>query len=149
MVAMIQINFSKHFTLEEVTRSDKANELEIDNTLPSIYYMNAINVATMLLEPIRLHFGKPFSPLSWYRCESLNKAVGGSTKSDHMTASAVDIRVPKVSLIALAEYIKESLVFDQLILEPTWVHVSYKKDNNRMQVLTKYAGGYYSGLVEA
>ena len=150
---MVKINFSKHFTLDEVTESNTARELELDNTLPSIYYMNAINVANMILEPIRKHFGKPFSPLSWYRGESLNKAVGGSKNSDHMTASAVDLRIPGVPLMELAEYIKKELDFDQIILEllgsPGWVHVSYRKDGNRRQVLTKVPSGYVSGLKDS
>lgn len=147
---MGRTNLTPHFTIEEAEYSAKAAELGLDNTLPSIYYGNATNLAMFVLEPIRLHFGKPFSPTSWYRSARLNEAVGGSEKSDHMIAAAADIKVRGVSLIALAEYIRDNLFYDQVILEPQgdggWVHVSYKKDNNRMQVLTKTPDDYIEGL---
>jgi hypothetical protein len=137
---------SNHFTYSNVIASQKAIELNIDNTLPSIYYGNVINLAKFILEPIREHFGRPFSPLSWYRCPALNEAVGGSKTSDHMIGAAADIRLDKVSLMALAEYIRDNLQFDQLIVEPTWIHVSHKKGNNRMEVLHKIESGYDIGL---
>jgi zinc D-Ala-D-Ala carboxypeptidase len=137
-----------HFTFEEACHSDKAIQYGIDNTMPSIYTGNAINLARYVLEFIRQHFDQPFSPQSWYRCERLNTLVGGSKTSDHMQGAAADIVVPKVSLMALAEYIRDNLDFDQLILEPTWVHVSYRYGKNRKQVLTNKGNGQYlQGLV--
>jgi zinc D-Ala-D-Ala carboxypeptidase len=142
------VNISAHFTIEEVEGSTRAKELGIDNTMPSIYFGNAQNLARFVLEPVRLHFGTPFRPTSWYRCKALNDALPGASKtSDHMIGAAADIAVPKISLMALAEYIRDNLTFDQVILEPKWVHVSYKKDNNRMEVLRKIPGGYAEGLV--
>lgn len=141
------MNISQHFTYEEVINSEKAKALRLDNTLPSTYYGNAINLAKYVLEPIRQHFGQPFSPQSWYRCQALNEAVGGSKTSDHMIGAAADIVVPKISLMALAEYIRDELGFDQVILEKTWVHASYRKDNNRKQVLRNEGGKYLEGLV--
>lgn len=138
---------SKNFTYAEVIGSDKAREFDIDNNLPSIYYMNVINVAVHILEPIRAHFEIPFSPNSWYRCFKLNKLVSGSNASDHMIGAAVDIKIPDVSLLTLAKWIRDNLEFDQLILEPTWVHVSYKNNNNRLQVLRNENGKYLSGLI--
>lgn len=140
------MNITSHFTIQEIEASKKAKELDIDNTMPSVYFNNAQNLARFILEPVRLYFGIPFSPLSWYRCQRLNEAVGGSKNSDHIIGAAADIKVPKVSLMALAEYIRDDLVFDQLILEKTWVHVSYKRDNNRMQVLRNIDGKYLVGL---
>lgn len=137
-----------NFTFEEACHSDYAIKNGIDNTMPSIYTGNAINLARYVLEPIRQHFGFPFSPQSWYRNERVNTGVGGSKISDHMQAAAADIVVPKVSLIALAEYIRDELDFDQLILEPSWVHVSYRYGKNRKEVLTnKGKGQYLQGLV--
>lgn len=139
-------NFSEHFTLAECEHSDKAEELGIDNTLPSIYYGNAMNLAKYILEPIRLHFGEEFSPLSWYRCPKLNEAVGGAKNSDHMVAGAADIRLQKVSLMALAEYIRDNLLFDQVILEKLWIHCGFRKDANRKEVLRNEDGKYLIGL---
>lgn len=139
-------NISTNFTLDEVSHSDYAVLHKIDNTMPDIYFSNAQNLAKYVLEPVRMHFGQPFSPESWFRCERVNSGVGGSKTSDHMIGAAADIVVPKVSLMALAAYIRDNLQFDQIILENSWVHVSFKKDNNRMQVLTKIPGGYRAGL---
>lgn len=136
-----------HFTIDEVQNSQKAKELGIDNTMPVVHLGNAVNLARFVLEPIRLHFGKAFTPSSWYRCPMLNKAVKGSATSDHMLGAAADIKIKDVSLMALAEYIRDELDFDQVILEPTWVHVSYRKDDNRKQVLTNLNGDYVGGLV--
>lgn len=142
----MNINITPHFSLAEIEQSLTAKKMGIDNTMPACYLENAQALARFVLEPIRLYFGMPFSPESWYRCQALNEAVGGSKTSDHMIGAAADISVPKVSLIALAEYIRDDLQFDQLILEPTWVHVSYKLDNNRNEILRNENGKYLVGL---
>lgn len=143
----MNINITPHFTITEIESSTKAKELGIDNTMPSIYFGNAQALARFVLEPIRLHFGIPFSPQSWYRCQALNEAVGGSKTSDHMIGAAADVSIPKVSLMALGEYIRDNLQFDQLILEKSWIHVSYKKDNNRNDVLRNEGGKYLADLI--
>ena len=74
----------------------------------------------------------------------LNKAIGGSERSQHCKGEAVDIEVPGTSNYEVAKYIRDNLDFDQLILEfytpgipdSGWVHVSYKSEGNRKQVLT-------------
>ena len=146
-----KLNITAHFTIAEIENSTRAKELGIDNTMPSIYFGNAQNVARFILEPVRLHFGKPFSPSSWYRCKKLNDAVDGSVNSDHMIGAAVDFVVPGVSPLALAEYIRDNLIYDQLIYEVRpnrkWVHASYKRDNNRMQVSTNINGDSLKGLI--
>lgn len=141
----MKVRISDHFDISEVQHSKYAFEYGLDNVLPSIYYMNAIRLANNILEPIRARYGA-FSPLSWYRSQKVNEGVGGSKTSDHMTASAADIRHPKASNMELAEWIWDNLEFKQLILEPTWVHVSYVLGNKDKQVLTKVAGGYVPGL---
>lgn len=144
----MKISISKNFTIEEVQRSQYAREHELDNVLPSIYYMNAIRLANNVLEPIRERYGA-FSPLSWYRSQKVNEGVGGSKNSDHMTACAADIRLKKIPNIELAEFIRDSLEFKQLILEPmnNLVHVSYVLGHVDKQVLTKIPGGYVPGLI--
>jgi len=140
-------NISAHFTIDEVAHSDRAIQEGWDNTLPDIYFGNAQNLAKYILEPIRLHYGKPFSPSSWYRCERLNNAIGGAHGSQHCIGQAADITVPQVSVMALGEYIRDNLEFDQLINENNiWIHVSYNKDHNRKQVLHKTDTGYAEGL---
>ncbi len=141
-------NLSEHFTIAEASHSDYAIKHGIDNTLPSIYYGNAQNLCKYILEPTRLHFGQPLIITSLYRGEKVNHGVGGSETSDHLYAKAGDIKFKRISLMALAEYIKDNLVFKQLILEPDWVHASWDKENNKKEVLTKSPDGYLKGLVK-
>lgn len=141
------IYLSEHFTIREAEGSTRAKELGIDNTMPSIYFGNAQNLARFVLEPIRLAYGKPFSPSSWFRSEELNKIIGGAHGSQHCIGQAADITVPTVSVMALCEYIRDNLSYDQLINEnQRWVHVSFCKNNNRKQVLHKTETGYAEGL---
>ena len=81
---------------------------------------------------------------SFFRCEELNKAIGGSTKSQHCQGRAIDIDdvYGSVSNAFMYYYIKDNLDFDQLIWEfgtdhnPDWVHVSYVDgDSNRKRCL--------------
>lgn len=150
---MKSTNLSPHFTIRESERSEYASRNGIDNTLPSIYYNNARDVAYFILEPVRRKFKIPFSPQSWYRGEALNKAIGGSLKSQHMTASAVDFEIPGISNLEVAEWIRDNLEFDQLILEfyngqPSsgWVHCSYAKGKNRNKCLRFDGKEYIGGL---
>lgn len=83
-----------------------------------------------------------------FRSPEVNKGVGGSKTSDHMIGAAVDIRISGIPLLDLAKWIADNLEFDQLILEPNWVHISYKHNNNRKQVLSKAKIGYTAELTE-
>ena len=144
---------SKHFSVREAGRSDYALRNGIDNTLPSVYYQNAINVAEYILEPVRERYGA-FSPLSWYRGKKLNEAIGGSKNSQHLTASAVDFEIVGVSNLEVALWIRDNLIFDQLILEyyngePTsgWIHCSWVKGVCRQQSL-RFDGNVYKKGIE-
>ena len=131
----------KYFTISELTRSDKARELHIDNT-PFSYEVvaNLENLIENILDPIREAWGKPLHVNSGYRCPALNKAVGGKPTSQHLKGEAADITAgSKAENKKLFEMIKESgLVYDQLIDEYgfSWVHISLKKDGgNRKQII--------------
>ena len=151
------MNLSEHFTLAESAKSQTAIRLGIDNRPPEALHGALRLVAVKLLEPIRAHFGIPFSPSSWYRSPSLNEAIGGAKKSQHMKGEAADLELPGVPNIELARWISDSLEFDQLILEfwrdddPSagWVHASYRAANNRGEVLTIGKGARRHGLPDA
>lgn len=143
------MRLSKHFTLAEMTKSHYAERHNIDNSLnPELQGQTVANLEHLcecVLEPIRAHFGKPIVPSSGYRCPELNRAIGGSPKSQHMDGEAVDIEIPGVRNVDLAYWIALNLTFDQLILEcyseddPTagWVHVSFRRQGgNRQDVRT-------------
>lgn len=143
---------SDNFTIRECERSEYAMRNGIDNILPSIYYDNARNIAKYILESVREKFGL-FTPQSWYRGMSLNDAVGGSKNSQHCTASAVDFEIVGIDNLTVALWIRDNLIYDQLILEcyngnPTsgWVHVSWTKGKNRQENLRFDGKEYKKGL---
>ena len=101
-------------------------------------------VAKKVFEPLREAIDVPIKINSFFRCEELNKAIGGSTKSQHCQGRAIDIDdyYGNVSNAFMYHYIKDNLDFDQLIWEfgtdenPDWVHVSYvDADSNRKRCL--------------
>ncbi len=133
---------SEHISFEEATVSPTALRLGIlNNPTPEILEsMKA--VADHCFEPMRNWYGKPLKVNSFYRCPALNKAVGGSPTSQHAKGEAIDISAgSKSENKKLFEWAKANLIFDQLIFEygddsgPDWVHISFKKGNNRNQTL--------------
>ena len=104
-------------------------------------------VAEEVFEPLREWVGGPIKINSFFRCPKLNKAIGGSSKSQHCYGQAIDIddTFRKASNADMYNYIKDNLEFDQLIWEfgdnknPDWVHVSYvSPEENRNRCLKAY-----------
>lgn len=129
---------SKHISYEEATVSATAIRAKIDNTPPADVLDNMKHVAEQLFEPLREWYGKPIRINSFYRSPKLNKLVKGSPTSQHVKGEAIDISAgSKSENEKLFNYIKDNLVFDQVINEYdfTWVHISLKKTGNRKQVL--------------
>ena len=148
---------SAHFTLGELIRSETAERKGIDNRPPREIIPKLIRLCEEILEPVRKHYGVPFRPNSGYRSVELNADIGGSPKSQHCLGEAVDIEIAGVSNYDLAQWIRTSLAFDQLILEcyhpgvpnSGWVHVSLKPEleNNRNIAMTYSNRKYVEGLV--
>ena len=135
---------SKHISYKEATRSATALRLGIDNKPNEYHLQNMEMVAKKVFEPLREAVNAPIKINSFYRCEELNKAIGGSSKSQHCQGRAIDIDdiYGHVSNAYMYYYIKDNLDFDQLIWEfgtndsPDWVHVSYvDEDSNRKRCL--------------
>ena len=137
------MRLSKNFTLQEFTKSQTALRQGLDNTPGQEHLGNATALFRNVVQPVRDHFGVTVIN-SGYRGEALNKAVGGSSTSQHCKGEAVDIECPGTPNYDVAKWIEENLDFDQLILEfytpgipdSGWVHVSYKSEGNRKSVLT-------------
>ena len=129
----------KHFTIDELCRSDTARSRGIDNTPTEDVKRNLEALVGNVLDPLREWYGKPIYVNSGYRCPALNKAVGGVANSQHLTGQAADIDVnDRAENRKLMKHIEDNLDFDQLIWENggAWVHVSYRADGrNRRQVL--------------
>ena len=129
----------KHFTVAEFVRSEKADKRAIDNRLPKELLPNVQALVDNVLDPLREAYGKPITVTSGYRCPALNKAVGGSATSQHISGQAADIttgsRKENKRLFYLIQEL--GLPFDQLIDEKnfSWLHVSYREGVNRNQVL--------------
>lgn len=98
-----------------------------------------------VLDPVRRKIGKPIVVNSGFRCPLHNGRVGGANGSQHMKGEAADIRFQDLhfKIQDLAKAVVENGKWDQMILYPTFVHVSYKRmGGNRHQVLKKIGNGY-------
>lgn len=134
---------SDNITYKEALRSNTAKRLGIKNVPDEFTFETMQITAAHVFEPVRKHFNEPIYISSFYRCEELNKAIGGSSKSQHCKGEAIDIDdvYSKATNADFFNYIKDKLEFDQLIWEfgddesPDWVHVSYSLGNNRMRIL--------------
>lgn len=148
---------SPHFTLGEMIRSEIASKHGISNIPDSETIERMKIVCCRILEPVRDHFGIPFSPNSGYRSKELNRLLRGSETSQHMLGQAVDFELPGISNYDLAHWVSTELIYDQLILEnhipgkpdSGWVHCSIVSGKtNRMQCLTIGGGVTRSGLIK-
>ena len=125
-------NVTMHFTMEELYASATATAKGINNK-PSVQQMiNLVYLTAYVLEPLRVAMGEPIKIGSGFRCQALNKAVGGVYNSQHMKGQAADLCIDGDIQKGRKwfNYIKNHLPFDQLIWEHNskgtyWVHVSF------------------------
>jgi hypothetical protein len=139
------MKLSNNLDLSEVTRSESAKRNGISNMPTEEHIENFKLLAEKIFQPIREHFAVPIHLSSGYRSKELNAKIGGSSSSQHCKGEAIDIDMDGspngVTNADIFNYIKDNLVFDQLIWEfgtdknPDWVHVSYSKYKNRNQKL--------------
>ena len=127
---------SRNFCYSEFTTSKIAERFHLDNSIPSEYVkLNIRALVTLLLQPLRTASGHALKINSGYRCKKLNGLVGGSDNSQHMKGQAADIA--SNAPIRLARLvIDKGLDFDQMILYPNFIHLSYAIERpNRNQIL--------------
>ena len=138
---------SKHISNKEGVYSRTALRLNIDNTPTQNHKQNMRLLAENIFEPLRAYVGGPIKINSFYRSPELNKAIGGSARSQHCNGQAIDIddTFGRATNAEMFEFIKKHLNFDQMIWEfgddenPNWVHVSYvSEDKNRNRCLKAY-----------
>ena len=147
------MQLSGHFSLSELTKSQTATRRGIDNTPTPEHIESLTDLCLQVLEPTRRHFGKPMVITSGFRSEALCEAIGSKKTSQHAKGMAADFEMFGEDNKTLARYIKNNLIFDQLILEfynstdpnSGWVHCSYDKNNNRKESLI-YDGKTYIEL---
>ena len=138
---------SKHVSYREGVYSITADRLGLKNDPTEEHLANMKLLSEKIFEPLRDHVGGPIKINSFYRGPELNKAIGGSSKSQHCNGQAIDIddTFGHATNAEMYTWIKENLDFDQMIWEfgddknPNWVHVSYVgKDKNRNRCLKAY-----------
>lgn len=136
----------KYFTFRELMHSYVALQNDIYNVPPQheaakVHY-NLMVLVKCLLDPIRERFAVPMIITSGYRCERVNRLVGGVDNSQHMKGEAVDFYFAgfsKKDMAAAFFEIAEEFDFDQLIYykKKGVIHISYNRDNNRHQIVMK------------
>ncbi len=128
------MKLSKNFSLSEMTKSQTAIRMGLANNPSEAQVENLRILCERVLQPVRDHFGKVVTVSSGYRDIVLSRAIGSSDKSQHGKGQAADIEIFSIPNNELSDWIKENLMFDQLILEyfdinegvnSGWVHVSY------------------------
>ena len=150
------MQLSKHFTLEEMEKSQTATRKGIKNKAGSGEIKNLGDLCYEVLEPVRAKFDKPVTITSGYRSPELSEAIGSKATSQHCLGEAVDFEIAGVSNLQVALWLTNNVNFDQCILEfwtgeasSGWIHVSYKDGSNRKQVLTYDGKSYTNGLPDA
>ena len=132
------MKLSKNFSLAELVKSQTAERMGLNNSPNEDQTENLRLLCERVLQPVRDHFGQVVTISSGFRDPILSAKIGSSTKSQHCKGMAADFEIFGVDNNEVSDWIKENLMFDQLILEyfepgqpnSGWVHVSYKKEIN-------------------
>ena len=138
------MRLSKNFTLSEITKSNTAKRLGIDNAPNQENLISMQILIRYLIQPLLDKLG-PIRISSGYRSPELNRAIGGSTKSQHCKGQALDLQFWKKGEMCNKEIydwvLKSGIEFDQMINEFdfAWIHISLRPDGkNRKMVLEAY-----------
>ena len=155
---------SKFFVFSEFTKSDTAKRLKIDNTPNSEESDNIIYMMRMM-DKIRERWtvyceenylqNPQIIVNSGFRCEALNKALGGSKTSQHKTGSAVDFEAKNGQNKALFGVILNmiedgDIECSQMIWEkgndnnPDWIHIGKYEGRKRNEIMRYEEGKGYS-----
>lgn len=133
---------SEHISYKEAVRSDTADRLNIINIPGETELDNMSTISEKIFEPLRSHVGGPIRINSFFRSVELNKAIGGSSTSQHCKGQAFDLddSYGCMTNAEMYKFVKDNLDFDQMIWEfgddenPNWIHISYvsqEKNRNR------------------
>lgn len=140
----------KEITWKDLCKSATAERCKIENTPDESSLVNLEALIEYIVNPIYAKFPNA-EVTSGYRCDVLNEKVGGVKGSQHTKGQAVDLalvipgKTIKESIKELYNFVAITLPFDQLIIYPTFVHVSYKAVNRRMEIINK-APSIYSDI---
>ena len=126
-----------NFKISEFLKSDTAAKNNINNIPDFNSLDNILDLIINCMQPIRNLFNLPVIITSGFRCQKLNKIVGGSANSQHLVGCAADFKIKSLTPDKIIHKIKNTNnEYDQIINEyDKWVHISYRKDKNRKQIL--------------
>lgn len=132
----------KYFTIEELCQSETAEKYKIDNTPSEEIKKNLETLVDCLLDPLREAWGSPIIINSGYRCPILNKAVGGSKTSSHVSGWSVDMRPKNGKMEEFKKFVIQFIktrFWDQCILEKSgdveWVHLSLYNNSGKQRMM--------------
>jgi|TARA_R100000081_G_C4797149_1_gene161642 hypothetical protein len=137
------MKLSKNFTRAEIEHSNTAKRLDISNEMSDEHLENMQRVIDNLIQPMRDAIG-PIRISSGYRSPKLNKAIGGSSRSQHCKGEALDLQFwkeGKMNNKVIYDWVIDSgIEFDQMINEfdYAWIHISLKSKENRKEILEAY-----------
>ena len=140
-----------YFTISELLRSPIAIDLRLWNGANLEQERNLMALVDQVLDPARERYGHRILVSSGFRCPELNRLVGGTTHSQHLSGEAADIYTDegREGNLELARVIVSLGHYDQLILEnvnakdlrPQWLHVSWRRNGGNRQEVRKLVAG--------
>ena len=143
------MKLTANITLDELTKSQVAERKGINNNPNPTQIENLKALAINILQPVRSEFDSPLIISSGFRCAELCIEIGSKITSEHCAdnkSAAADFEIPGIDNKELAQWIRDNLIWNQLILEfykegePSsgWVHCSYSTDLNKKESLIAY-----------
>ena len=132
------MQLSKNFSLAEMTKSQTATRMGMDNNPSEDEVENLRLLCERVLQPVRDHFNHVVSISSGYRSPQLCSAIGSSVDSQHAKGMAADFEIYGTPNNEIFNWIKGNLLYDQMILEfwnedepnSGWLHVSYNPESS-------------------
>lgn len=149
------MNLTPHFTLEELTLSQTASRMGLNNVpAPDSEEFKNLKRLAETMEDVRIVLGnQPIIISSGYRSPQVNVAVGGAQNSAHLFGLACDFTCPSygtpLQICKRLEPLMKVMGIDQLIYEfSSWVHLGLAPSGApRMMALTINNNGTQSGIV--
>lgn len=140
------MRLSRNFMLREFVNSTTASRKGISNKPTEVHLANLKKLIDNVIQPLRNKIG-PIRITSGYRSPALNRAIGGSSRSQHSKGMAADMQFVRDNemdnKVIFDTVLEMGLDFDQMINEfdYKWIHISYNQKKNRKQVLEAYKDG--------
>lgn len=138
------MNLTDHFTLEELTHSQTAARLGLDNEPPPAV-VDALTRTAHGLEMVRVLLQAPILVSSGYRSPLVNRAVGGAANSQHILGEAADFTAPgfgdPTEIVRAIMRSTRPIPYDQLIVEfGRWVHISFSRSPRHQALVIDHDG---------